>query len=256
MTNLSNYNQYYRLNTWERVRPAYTPAMMDFDGSTGYYNKAFTSAGNKVTAVARFKRSTFTGGAPEYVCKVIGPGTHFRISIIVYPSDHATAEYSNTCQMVVYNSAGSQVCRLISNISITDDLSHTVFCSYDGDSGLGTLIIDGADADDTGKTNRQLTTGTLDTGASSNAYVGSNNTPALYFGGQIGFFGHRDAYLTNWSDFMNPDGSVKELDESGWTEWGAQPLFWNPYGFMEDNRGSAANMTKTGTIIVGDGGST
>lgn len=42
--------------------------------------------------------------------------------------------------------------------------------------------------------------------------------------------------------------------ETTWTEWGAQPLFWNEHGDMENNLGSAGAMTKNGTIVVGKGG--
>jgi hypothetical protein len=54
--------------------------------------------------------------------------------------------------------------------------------------------------------------------------------------------------LTNWSDFMDGQGNPKQLDEISWTEWGAQPLFWNANGDMEANAGSAGNMSKNGTI--------
>lgn len=50
------------------------------------------------------------------------------------------------------------------------------------------------------------------------------------------------------------DGLPKALDESSWTEWGAQPLFWNEHGQMDNNLGSAGNMTRNGTIVIGKGG--
>ena len=43
----------------------YSPAMMKFDGSTGYYSKAHTSAGNKHTTIVRFKINAFTGNNEE-----------------------------------------------------------------------------------------------------------------------------------------------------------------------------------------------
>ena len=51
---------------------------------------------------------------------------------------------------------------------------------------------------------------------------------------------------------MDTSGNPKKLDESGWTEWGTQPLFWNEHGEMTNNKGSAGNMTKNGTIVIAD----
>ena len=63
----------------------------------------------------------------------------------------------------------------------------------------------------------------------------------------MGHFGYRDAYLTNPLDFMS-GSSPKVIDEVTWTEWGAQPSFWNQYCQMTDNKGSIANMTQLGTV--------
>jgi hypothetical protein len=147
--------------------------------------------------------------------------------------------------MFVQNSSGTEICRISSITSPLDDEYHTVFASYDGDNGLATFYIDAQDADDTGNPNRTLTTGTLAT-SSASLDVSSDQG---FFGGDIGYMGMRDAYLTNWSDFMEPNGRPKELDEIGWTEWGAQPVFWNEDGEMDINLGSAGNMVENGTIV-------
>ena len=56
-------------------------------------------------------------------------------------------------------------------------------------------------------------------------------------------------------DFYTVESDVKQLDETTWAEWGTQPLFWNAHGFMEDNKGSAGDMTKNGTIDLSDSNS-
>ena len=86
---------------------------------------------------------------------------------------------------------------------------------------------------------------------------------------------------------MDVDGTPKEIDEIGWTEWGGQPhfwnkggvmtdnkgvigamstvgifstitggwpLFWNEHGQVSNNQGSAGDMTENGLIVVGNGG--
>lgn len=230
---------------------AYKPGMMQYDGSTGYYSKTYTSAGNKVTLIARFRLGTFTTDY-RYIGGCDG-GLRSRGEAAMGPSDAATVDERNKLIVFVLNSAGTQICRLISAATVNDSLLHTFFFSFDGDAGTAIFYIDGVDADNVSASSRVApTAGTLETGASSRVAFGRNpqlgaTTDILC---QIGFVGHHEAYLTNWSDFMNADGSPKQLNETAWTEWGTQPLFFNPHGQMDNNKGSAGNMTKTGTILV------
>jgi hypothetical protein len=237
---------------------SYHPAMMEYDGSTGYYDTGgytLTTSGNKITVVGRFKRATFTGGVSEYIarCTVSG-NTHARFGVYLLPTDFATADNQNKLVAFTTSSTGGVLAVLPSVSNFTDDAVHTFMYSFDGDAGTAQFIVDGQNEINTGASNYSApTTGTLAT-ASQKVNVGSNQASANLLDGEIGFFGYRDAYLTNWSDFMHGDGSPKVIDASGWSEWGAQPLFWNPHGDMINNLGSAGNMTKNGTIVVGDGG--
>lgn len=229
--------------------PTYNPDVMQYDGVTGYYNAVYASSGNKVTLVARFKRSTFTGGASEIISRVNGPTAGVvRAQLALISNDHPTATRRSKVLAFSNIGAGGTACQLVSTNTFDDDEFHTVFYSYDGDTGTATLYIDGSDEIDLTNPEYVLGTATLDSGASSNAFVGAIETPNLYWGGDIGYLGYHDAYLTNWQDFMENDGSPKQLDETGWTEWGSQPLFWNDVGKMDDNKGSAGNMTQNGTI--------
>lgn len=234
--------------------PAYTPAMMKFDGSTGYYTGTFTSAGNLVTGIFRFKRASFTGGGAEFVYQADGPSDKTRIGAIVYSSDHASADRQNKLLIVTQNSAGVNICRLLSINNVMDDIEHTVLYAFNGDTGDAVFYIDGIDADDVSNSDRIApVTGTLESGALSGFGIANLNT-TLLFNGEIGFCGYHDAYLTDVSDFMDASGNPKELDEATWSEWVTQPHYWNEHGEGANNFGSASNMTKVGTIVVGKGG--
>jgi len=234
---------------WSGVLPTgYEPGMMTFDGSTGYYSKTtgVTTAGNKETAVIKFNRSDFTGAVVEQLFVVFG-AVHVRMSVMLLSSTIALPNRQAKMQVQVTNSAGTDICKIISTSTLLDGGDHVAMISFDGDTGDASLVIDGVDEDDTSNPDRIApTTGALDSGASSTIYVGAN-AGASHLGGDVGYFGYRDAYLTNHGDFMS-GSTPKELDETTWTEWGSQPLFWNQYGTMSDNKGSAGNMTANGTI--------
>lgn len=245
---MSNLSTYFPSG---RAFPVYAPGMMQFDGSTGYYNQtSFISVGNKVTLVGRIKSASST--STQWVGGPAGPSGYQRGQAVLIASNSSTADEQNKLVVYAKSSSNVQICRLISDVDVADDEEHTFFFAFDADNGTAILIIDGEDADNISAVNRTLTTGTLDSGASSKTSVGATTTGANKLTGSVGFFGHRDAYLTNWQDFMDHLGNPAKLDESLWTEWGGQPLFWNASGFMQDNRGSAGDMTVNGTIVVAD----
>jgi hypothetical protein len=197
----------------------YSPAMTQFDGSTGYYEKTgVTTSGNTVTGVVRFKRGDFTGDVHEVLMHV--HKTWARLSLLVISSDHSSlTNRHGKLQMDVVNSSGTLLCKIISTNSVLDDEEHIVLFSFNADTGSATFIIDGVSADDTGNPDRVApTTGTLESGTGFAVRVGDDNTFTHKFGGQLGFIGYRDAYLTNWSDFSTTSGP-KELDTIEWTEW-------------------------------------
>lgn len=237
------------------IFPRYHPAMMEFDGSTGYYERSDpTTSGNKITVVFRFKRASFTGSGIERLVKIRGNGSFQRIAVICYSSDFSGAK-AGRIGFATSNSSNTVISFMLTLDGYLDGNEHTVMYSFDGDLGEAQLIIDGVAAEDTGHADRVApTTGTLDGGSSSDTAFGADVGGGNPSTAEIGYIGYRDAYLTNWSDFMHPNGNPKALDESGWTEWGAQPLFWNEHGDMENNLGSGGNMTRNGTIVVGKGG--
>ncbi len=233
--------------------PDYHPAMMEFDGSTGFYNKAHTSAGTTLTFIIRFIVTSTTAGAGQFLVSVDAGSSLPKAVLIVQQSDHGTVSYRNKLQFQVFNGSGSLICRLGTSFVVTDSVERVLFASYNGTTGAATFFIDGVDADDTGLTGRVLGTGTPRTGAGG-AGVGAADDGSGKLNGSIGYSGYSETQLTNPLDFMDPQGKPLPLDESGWTEWGAQPLFWNEHGDMRDNLGSAGDMTKNGTVIVGNGG--
>jgi len=230
--------------------PAYDPGMMTFDGSTGYYNliTGIATSGNKSTLVARFNRASFTG-ARETLAMVDDGSNNHRIWLQMIPSDDGATGRRNKIMLTTESSGGALLCLIISSTEIMDGADHIVMASFDGDAGAVSLIIDGVDEDDTGNGDRQApSVGTLGAGASSRCAVGAIiNGASNHYGGDLGFYGYDDTYITNHGDFMATSVPI-EIDETGWTEWGTQPLFWNTYGTMTDNKGSASNMSASGTI--------
>jgi hypothetical protein len=226
---------------------AYDYPMMTFDGSTGYYTGTATYSGNLTTSLLRFNVSSFAGsGVAPRLMYVQGSGG-IRSLIIMYSSDYATATRRNKLSMICQTSTGSTICRVFSTVDVNDGNDHIVLAAFDSTTGVASMIIDGADDLDTGNAEHTLATGTLAQGAGQAIAIGADTAPANFVGGEIGYCGYANTYLTNGSDFMS-GSTPKEIDESGWTEWGAQPLFWNKYGTMTDNKGSAGNMTANGTI--------
>lgn len=235
---------------------AYTPAMMDFDGSTGYYQKTgITPTGNAATTVARIKIPDFASSAGAHIFSYASGS--FRTLLLITGSSYSGVSQRGKIQLFVQNSVSAEICRIISTTSFNTGDDATIFAAYDATAGTAILRINGQDEDDTGHADRTLTTGTLTTSGSAVMVVARHNTNSTnWVDGQIGFIGHREAYLTNWSDFMYSDGRPKAIDESSWTEWGAQPLIWNEHGQLDNNLGSLGNMTRNGTIVVGKGGNT
>ena len=179
---------------------------------------------------------------------VIGSGSIGRLGIFLAASDHATPAFRDKITVTSANSGSTNICVLVSIDAVADGSDHTVFYSFNGDTGAATFYIDGVDADDTGSAVRVApTTGTLDTGAGS-VIIGALSGPSQFYGGQAGYVGHDEQYLTNPTDFHHPTNGLQEIDESGWTEWGSQPLYWEAQGEMDAQEGSAGNMTKNGTI--------
>ena len=247
-TSLGLNNQAWRLTYDPTPPPAYDPAMQQFDGATGVYSQTtFTTTGNQVTAVFRFNRSSFTGGGIERLFMVLGPLGNIRAMALFFASDHANANRADKILVQTLDNAGGQLCRLVTPAGYIDGTEHVGFYSFDGDAGTSTFFIDETNADDAGNPDRiGPTVGTLDSGSGglTAAYLGSDLTN--FYAGLAGYFGYRDAYLTNYTDFM--DGNKpRQLNEITWTQWGAQPLFWKDTGAMDASIGVEV-MIKNGTI--------
>lgn len=231
------------------VLEGYRPAMMQFNGSNSYYSGPTTTSGNAVTLTARFIVPQFTGGSDQYLIHLSSSGTPITAALIVVSSDSAGVDFRNKLVFVCQAAGPTNIARLISATNLTDGVEHTVFASYNATTGAAMLIVDGQNEDDTGNASRVLTTGTLGVGAAVSV-VGATTGGLRVVKGSIGFVGARMAYLTNWSDFMEADGAPKPIDETSWTQWGAQPLLWNPHGQMDRNLGSSGVFSETGTIRV------
>ena len=230
------------------------PQYTEFDGNDAY-DGTFTSSGNDVTMVLRFNVDAFTGNTSKYLALVHGPtgASQIRASVRIYSSDNSTADYRNKITVSARGGFASVICELMSVSGYADGKDHMLFFSYSGTTGEATFIIDGVNADDEDNLSRALTTGTLDSGASSNITIAaSNSTPDDAVTGNIGNVGYDDQYRTNWADFM--EGNLpKAIDESNWTEWGgSQPLFWKENGNMAANDGDGGNLSAVGDPALVD----
>ena len=227
----------------------YDPGMMTFDGSTGYYSITRTNSGNKQTFVRRFNIASFSGGGTVRLADIRDATGKIRLVVIVYSNDHATTERRNRLVINVQDSAGVQICNLMTDVDVVGSDKLFSF-AFDGDIGASTFYLDGLDADDATYTSRvAATTGTLPT-TSGVTIIGANDAGTGDFvDGEIGYGGYSETYLTNPTDFYHPTNGLQEIDESGWTEWGAQPIDWNPEGDWETtNAGSGGVFAKNGTI--------
>jgi hypothetical protein len=149
--------------------------------------------------------------------------------------------------------SGVEKVALASNVDILDGKKHSILFAYDATNGTAVLFVDGEDADNTGWVSRVAPTTTTITASSCSysagkAWWASSN----YFTGAIGALGFGGVYITDPTIFFDDNNDIKKLDEDNWTEWGSQPLYWNEHGCMSNNKGSAGNMTQSGTITVSD----
>jgi hypothetical protein len=237
--------------------PPFTYGYMQLDGTDDYDRTSLTPSGNKVTAVVRFNIPSFVNATATSMTLFQYAKSFIRIRLDVFSSDSATAELRQKALFRVMNNAGTFICQLLSDITVTDGTDHIAFISFDADTGQATFVVDENDVDDLGYSSRVLTTGTLESGSGFVFGFGADQAGSNKVIGNLAYFGYKDAYLTNYTDFM--DGNIqKVLDEITWTEWGGQPLFWNRIGKMNDNQGTAGNMSVTGSPVeVPDsGGST
>lgn len=222
---------------------AYDPGMMTFAGGRYELSNAGLT-GQNMTVVMRFNVADFAAAAQQPFLVQLDS---YKLVVLIRPNDYATAESRRKLAFVVYNNAAAACCILVTTSVVSDGADHVAFCSYNGTTGGGKLYIDGVDEDDVTNPERVLTTGTLST-SESKLTIGGDHTGGSLYAGEAGYIGVSGTYLTNPTDFYHPTNGLQELDETGWTEWGSQPLFWNQYGTMTTNAGSKGNMTKIGTI--------
>ncbi len=235
---------------------AYNPGMMMYNRG-GYFatppGNGKTFAGSSTFTIAYFRTVEWTGDVEQVLYQFQGPTGTTRTAAIVHASDASIAETRNRVIVRTRNSAGAVICKLMSNVDVCDDKNHVIFYSFNGVTGDATFIIDGVDADETGYTSRVAPTiGALETGSSTNLRWGASVANTLQWGGYLGFTGLRDTYLTNWSDFMT--GNVpKQLDHSGWTEFGGSPHVFHDAGAVDSDMHRVVNrfFTQGSNLPIG-----
>ena len=233
----------------------YDPAMMEYDGSTGYYTAtSITTADNKQTLAFRVNADSFTGSAALYqVAHIINASSRVRMGVQVYSADHAQTSRAGKLHCYIQNDSGTLIGRFQSIDTIIDGLTHTVIISFDSDLGTAQIIIDGVSAIDTG--NADYIAPAIDTladGACTFSF-GATADPLNHAGCDIGFFGYRDAYLTNWQDFMETDGHPKYINEATYPAWnggtaGFPAMTYNSASYY--SRGSTTSTGNKFTVVA------
>lgn len=228
----------------------YDPGMMTFDGSTGYY--ALNTDLNIVSGcamIARFKWTggtiTSAGGFNRFIIQCAG-SSYYKFQLVII-NDETGDDRAGCLQFAVNSSTNVVICNVVSNTVVSNGGEYVVFAAYNP-SGLAQLYINGVSDINTSAVGYTITSGVISTGSNTN-YVATRSTLDRNFQGEIGYIGLRGTYLTNPTDFYHPVNGLQEIDETTWPQWGGtQPLFWNQNGNLEDNKGSAGNMTGNGTI--------
>jgi len=221
----------------------FAPPKVQFDGTTGWYSKAYTSSTQAFTVVLGFNALPLIG-TTRRVFRIESPAGYSTGSLEIYASDHATAPG----KLVFYsaNSVNSAIFSCNTSLSFDDGLDHLVFFSFSAATGLYTVIVDGRVPEFSALPTAIIST--FGVGADSGVGVGALESGSQKYNGQLNFFGYRDVYMTNWQDFMTHDGKPREIDEGTWRQWRTQPLLWHKAAQMEESTGSLGPMVKNGTI--------
>ena len=237
------------------VRDVYTPGTWKFTGAERWYDTVYTGAGNQITLVARFKRATFAGAtAQEGIVRGFG-NNYSQGALFCYSTTFTTTTRQGCFRFLVQSTTGTILCDLFTEPDIwMDDEWHTIVASYDGTAGTAVMYIDGVAAIDATNAEHTLTTGTP-RGGSNDFVVGDAITTSFYpYAGHIGYIGFCETYVTDWTLFMEPDGSPKKIDEVNWTEFnGVQPLYWSEHGeLIKGNKGSGGELVRSANCVLSD----
>ena len=224
---------------------AYNPGSTYFP-LTDYMSKSgYTHAANVHTVFGIIQAEPFVLATQTYrsVFRSVHSGNTIG-SLNLQATDAATAPAGG--QMFGRDSAGGVMFDIRCSDVLVDGNKHWFFFAYNAATADYIFIVDGKDATIVAET---ANTGTQSSGASAAFGIGSNDagTASVDYQGEISFFGYDDSYRENWYDFFESDGTPKEIDTAGWTEWGAQPLIFSPHADMRNNLGSLTAFAINGT---------
>ena len=195
----------------------YRPAMMKYDGSSNYRIAAAGAlSGNVFSIIARVKAAAAVA-ANAYIFVDAAGGGSARLGLI--------AQTGGVPALLAYQSDATQlISQGFASVDLDDLEEHVLLVAFNATTGAYVLY-----DKHTAMGSGTATTGTLGT-SSAAMTVGSwhdgvqAKAPANF---QIGAVGYIRSYI-DWSveanrlKFMTADGRLKAIDESGWTEFGAQ----------------------------------
>lgn len=277
MTNLSSYKQYYYpadataeawhiqngktayLSAGKVTGSGYFPAMMQFDGSTGYLQRTSTwnlSAGFTICAVLKVDSFVTATRSNAYLLDMKSGASVIALGLVVEASDNAEVTRQSKLTMFSQTTGPTNICHVTSGLDIANGERRIVLGSYDPVGGIAHLYIDDIETLNASAQGYSLTTGTPG-GSSGLKTIGKNSSVSgRDYPGQLGFFGigpYIDLSVeANRAKFYRSDLSLIKQDESVWANsgWGVQPLIWNEHGFPTVNAGSGGAFAVKGTISV------
>lgn len=229
----------------------YQPQMQRFDGDSGLYVRSnHSESGNQVTMVLSFRCSpqlvTEQWGHSLYLCRREGYSYEPRIRLWIYSNSNV-----NAGKIAAQSRGAGPVDLFFARTAnrYDDGNIHSVFVSFNSSTGAYTFKIDGATP--TFESTPLATTGTIISSTSTRVWCGGVQPSYAWFDGDIGFVGHRNAYLTNHTDFFN-GADPRPIDHTNWTQWGGQPEVWHETGDLVNNRGSLGAFSLTPTVTAVD----
>jgi hypothetical protein len=236
------------------IPTTYEPGSYTFNGASWFHRPqagGFAVNSDQLTFVARIKNGGFVGGADQVVTQIAQ--NRIRLRVICYASDHGDATIRDKVQILIQDGVPNLVGQFLSNVAVCDGQEHILFFAYNAATAAVTFFIDGLNADDLTYPSRVAITGTLEVGTVAMGIGINQGQAGNPWIGDISYVGLSNTYLTNPLDFM--DGNKpKELDESTWTEWGAQPVVWSAQGKLTVNQGSGSNFNAVGALVENPAG--
>ena len=226
----------------------YRPAMMDFGQSGSGFTRQFTVGANKITCIGRIVCPIRAGVLSRWLIFVHnGFISQRRLQIII--TDAGLPGDGNRMYFLVRDNSDVLLCSARSGIEVSTAEPVSFHFAYDGSTGDGTLTVNGVHTDPTVGLIGTPRTGTLNFDIAAPSVITQRN-----YNGQLGYFGYKEEFLPEYSDFFDENNRPLIPNESTWPQWNGQPLVWHEAADLNKNWGSIGNFNRVVNPYVGKGG--